>query len=331
MRTIIGLLAFFSLPVCAQKHVVFTDSSLVIITMPQTKAPVSIAFSANYSFPDHVVFAYSGQCSSRKSCQFYLKHKDPVLFHCNTRNKNFTGLLLPSDTLRISIAWINPEQEEISFEGKSALYCRYYLKLAEDAIFQKLNRATRIPDKDILKSFAAIDAASVYYKSFLQEYIHTNSFPVWFVQFEELQIKYDDALQKLKAFSLFNLNHDKKIFLAPQHMVWIADVPVDNPEALQTPAYYDFLHTYFSLLQGGLDNSGISSKVFRHFLQTLPEVRKQLKSEVYDYYLTYSLLGYYKNASVKQSVDSLVVTLKPEFKHATMVQLLLDYKDKKNK
>jgi hypothetical protein len=328
MRTIIVLLILFSLPVSAQKQAGLTDSSLIIINVSQTRGPIPITFKTNYTFPDNDIFTYSGQCTQKKSCQFFVKHRYPILFKCFNGRKNFTGLLMPSDTLNIFMTGGKPEQQIITFNGKSALYCNYYIKLMEDTIFQKLNKAALFPDKDIQKSFSEINTTSTYHKTFLQEYLKHNVFPKWFVKFEEMQIIYDDALQKLRAFSLFNLNHEKKIFLTPQHLVWISDVPIDNTEALQTASYYDFLQTYFSLFQGGLDNSGISSKIFRHFLQTLPDVRKQLKSEVYDYYMSYSLLGYYKNASIDKAIDSLVVSLKPEFRNANTYQLLLKTKDK---
>jgi hypothetical protein len=303
-----------------------TDTSLIMVEFVNTKSDKYLHFQTVYALPENRKFEYSG--IEKKNYKFSIPNHFPVLFNLNSRECQLTGLLVPSDTLKIIIDAGKKGEPQVLFTGRSAMYCNYYQSLQHDSNYVRLNDVPQRTDKTMIQSLVRIDSVGLCRRLFLQSAGRSNLLPEWFIKFEEQQMLYADALNKLKVISLSNLNSERKIILSPPYLVWISDAIIDNPEALQHVSYYEFLQTYFSLMNKGLNNSGVSSKVFSHFAQTVPEVQNQLKSEAFDYYMAYSIMYYYQNASINRTVDGLLESLIPQFRNKDILKLLLDAKAK---
>lgn len=320
MRLILFLLLFPVLHSSAQIAHNSNDSSLFIVHVSKQCNGLNLQFIIENQSKIH-------KSNSEKPFRQAMKAKRPVPFSFyayfqGSRGVLFKGLALPSDTLEISIDKDKQNAISAHFKGKSAAFCNYYNALENDTCFIKIRNYHST--KDLMGILINIDSTNLYKKKYLAAYNSITPLGEWFVEYETLQITYSYALDKLKAISLYNVNYSKKVFLTPQYLVWIADVPINNPAALQTPAYYEFLQTYFSLLNKGLYGSGVSSKVFRHFMQTIPDVRKQLKPEVFEWYMAYNIQEYYNNGAQKEPLDALILSLKPEFKNEALYNSLVN-------
>lgn len=320
MRLILLILLFPVLHSSAQLAHNTNDSSLLIVHVSKQCNGLNLQLIIENQSNIH-------KSNSEKPFHQVMKTKRSVpfsfyAFFQGSRGMLFKGLALPSDTLEISIDRDKQNAISAHFKGKSAAFCNYYNALENDTILMKM-RKYHSP-KDLMGTLINIDSTNRYKKKYLAAYNSRAPLGEWFVEYETLQIIYGDALDKLKAISLYNVNYSKKVFFTPQYLVWIADVPISNPSALQTPAYYEFLQTYFSLLNKGLYGSGVSSKVFKHFLQTIPDVRKQLKPEVFEWYMAYNIQEYYNNSALKEPLDALILSLKPEFKNEVLYNSLVN-------
>ncbi|HEX2937118.1 MAG TPA: hypothetical protein VHO72_17315 [Bacteroidales bacterium] len=321
MRKVLLLLLLTAWQATAQSAYNTTDSSLLIVHVSKDCDGINLQFLIeNQSNFIH-------KSNSEKPFHHVLKTKRPVPFSCyinfpRTRGILIKGLALPSDTLEINIDIDKQKAILAHFKGKSDAICNYYNALESDTCYMRM-RNYHSP-KDLMGTLVSIDSTNRYKKQYLAAYNSRTPLAEWFVEYETLKITYGDALEKLKAFSLYNVNYGKKVFLTPQFLVWIADVPISNPAALQTQAYYEFLQTYFSLLNKGLYGSGVSSKILSHFKQTIPDARKQLNPEVLECYLAYNIQEYYNNGAMKEPLDALILSLKPEFKNETLYNSLVN-------
>ena len=233
-------------------------------------------------------------------------------------------IIFPGDTVGVDVEVVGKEVK-LSFSGAGVAINEYYRAKKYQLGYTDI----RMPLNAPLNSSAsyqlilnASDSVINNEHNFLQDYLRKNSLPQWFINHEKAEIDYAGA-----GFKMIIPKYNKRssIFedqLPDQYYAFLEDVPINNPEAITSRNYLQFLDDYF---MQDLPSDEIKSlagldkhlTIHRH---VLPLSEAQLSGQVKDIYHKYKFGTVIKYLSDSATIDSLAKVY-----HVTEYQSLLKF------
>jgi thiol-disulfide isomerase/thioredoxin len=260
-----------------------------------------------------------------------------LLFCQNRRYPLFT---IPNDTLKVYIDLDLSKnlQNSIKYEGKTGLINDFYIEKFKrfnylDIIIPAQNFLS--PSYSIYEGAEKTDSLFNEEKKFLLNYKKRSELPLWFTEFEKLNLYYHNVNFKLGAISSRNHFNGENTKASDPYFNFLDSVPIDNPNAYLSSRYYEFLMSYF--YKQNMDKYEVNQTGFARacsiLKMNLPYILERLSGETRKHYLAYhfSLLNFQtKNASQSLELDSLFQTVSNYINDSTLVNAVKNNRNSQN-
>ncbi|MGB3780582.1 MAG: TlpA disulfide reductase family protein [Tunicatimonas sp.] len=288
---------------------------------PFSTSVINVTF---YSAPEDTIFLKAftmnyipraGQKSERipvtgeGSYYMSLTNDRPTSAFLDLGNDRYNIIIFPGDTVGVDVKILG-EEFKLSFSGKGAAINEYYLAKKNQLAYTDI----RVPLNAPLNSsasyqliLATTDSVVGKERNFLRNYLREKPLPEWFVHHEQAEIEYAGAGFKIfrpKYNELFSIFEDQ---LPDQYYAFLNDVLINNPEAITSGNYLQFLDDYFMQDLPSDEFNGLAGlekhlTIGRH---TLPLSQAQLSGEVQDVYHRYKFSSILKYLSDSATIDFL--------------------------
>jgi hypothetical protein len=206
---------------------------------------------------------------------------------------------LPKDTLAISIDKLFNKQlrESISFSGKTGSVSNY-LTNTSDFIRPVLYKSESPESFNKRIDDDLTDRRLVK----LHQFDRKVALPDWFIRFEELNIKYYGASEKINQYKtrkLFRYNYS----IVPNDLDKKLKIPFYNSNARNSIAYNSFLNDFSTLYDGiGEEGTSVESVNPAYVKRKIEFGEKYLHSEVKEIFLAQNIIRFFMSTTTKNSV-----------------------------
>ena len=267
---------------------------------------------------------------------YYFSHKTTKPdFIDLTLRKRFQTYVIPGDTLEI-VANLDPnvsDDDAIITDGEFGEIMNFFSKKHERLGYLHINYAlANIISYPIEKVFSLSDSICNNELEFLNSYYNKNNLPYWFYETMKADIEYNKVWirpnQVMYRYYFFKekLNNPETYFIFDQ-------VSLYNPKAKYSDIYYQCIDTYlwFNHQWDIEDKSGVD-RALPLFERSIPEAKKILKGEIFEYYLGYKtseLFAICENIDELTRIDSLFSSLKTQFENEEIIDIINNQRDYK--
>ena len=244
---------------------------------------------------------------SKGSYFLSLTNDRPTTAFLDIGDQRHNVIIFPGDTVGVEVVG---KEVNLSFSVTGVAINRYYQAKKTRLGYTDIRRPLNAPLSS-LASYQLIlntsDSIINHERNFLKEYLRENSLPNWFINHEKAEVEYAGAGFKMiipKYNEQFPVFEDQ---LPDQYYAFLNDVLINNPEAITSGKYLQFLDDYFMQDLPSDEFNGLAGlekhlTIDRH---TLPLSQAQLSGEVQDVYHRYKLSSILKYLSDSATINSL--------------------------
>jgi hypothetical protein len=298
---------------------VAADSSTIIIQLVNSEPGNTVLIS--YAAPDGD-FARSiqqrVQADGNSTETIRLKISIPLEFDI-LANFNFTkGILFPGDTLKMKFDF-NNRSNPIKFEGINAAVNEFVSSISQNCKPYHSNISVNQANSNYLSYFTFLEDSYKCRDSFYMEYKSQAKLPEWYHEYYKHGRSYEKASGMLAMIHQENYRNPRKVYANPEMMLWFRDIALNNPKAIHNSSYFQYLWQYFLWKNKIFWVRGTAQKTEISWVnEILPDVKKELKNPVLEWFLTRVLVNYYAVKQVKE-VDKIAEQIMPVVKSQLLV------------
>lgn len=312
----IFLFLFWGLYTNAQ--LVANDSTTIIIRLvnPEPGNMVLISFAApDGDFARPAQRRVQGNNNAAETIR--IKISNPHEFDIMANFILTRGILFPGDTLWMDFDFKN-RHNPITYKGRHAALNSFVASMFQHCKPFHLNFSVNATS-NYLTHFNYLDDSYRCRDSFFTAYKSQVKLPDWYHDYFIQAKVYDKASGMLDYIHQENYRNPRKIYDNPEMMLWFRDINLNNPKAIHNNNYFLFLWQYFLWKNKIFWVRGTAQKTEVSWVtEILPDVKKNLKTPVLEWFLTRVLVNYYTVKQVKE-VDKIAEQIKPVVKNQLLV------------
>lgn len=257
-----------------------------------------------------------------------LNSTHPFLGQLFLQNRRFPLFTIPNDTLKIYIDL--DLKNSIKYEGKTEQINDYFLEKFKrfdypDIAVPATNYTS--PSFSIYEGAAKIDSLFNEEIKFFSAYENRSDLPDWFIEMEKLNLIYYKAGFKIAAISSRNHFNGEDTKADDSYFNFLDSIPVNNPKALLSSHYFEFLESYYYLqdMDKYDDSKTGFERAYPILKMILPNILSGLSGDIRKYCLAFEFSRFYLNTDKVTQVlklDSLLETVSYYIGDSTLINTL---------